>query len=676
MKSVSSYFNKTLLVKNITRFWPLWGGYLFLWLVLIPGQLVNRISYSSTESLWRYVNRIVLEYAIEGGVIIALFAGGLMAMAVFSYLYNSRSACLMHTVPIRREGLFLTSYVSGALFLVGPHAVTAVVTLLVELAAGTVNVGALAVWFLAQSGMALFFYSFGVFCAMFTGNILAMPVFYGILNFLSVIVWGLVSLGLEAFVYGYAGWPVMSDVCTALSPTFYLFGQLDVTMMDQMGRVYALVGWEAIVLYFVIGLVLAAGALLVYQKRHVERAGDVVTAPAVKPVFKFGVAFCMALTLGTGLFGLFYHDLSLWAWLCFAIPAGAVGYFASEMLMQKSFRVFGKWKGWVAFSAALVLAVVVIEFDLTGFERRVPDADRVQEVTLSDINSMPYDNGAWINYTTSDPEEIALILDIHRAAVESKDTAYSYNWEEVPITLYQVSDPEQVEGYTIVCETDSPGTKAVESYYEVSTTSWETVHLTYTLKSGVEMERRWSVPVFSEEEGVGALLKELVNRPGYLEKSYPLAEMEKRGSMSFITFTTYRYQMGRDQVTLSTEESKELYAAVKEDLAAGRLGVRYVLSNEERMNNCYWNDLDIYFLVTDDALDEMADVRPATTPGDEVTTEYNSAVTITLQETATSTLAVLEELGYGDLLLTQAQLQGLQNYENLEWEEKMEDEYY
>ena len=37
----------------------------------------------------------------------------LCAMAVWSYLYNARSVGLMHTLPIRREGLFLTNFLSG-----------------------------------------------------------------------------------------------------------------------------------------------------------------------------------------------------------------------------------------------------------------------------------------------------------------------------------------------------------------------------------------------------------------------------------------------------------------------------------------------------------------------------------------------------------------------------------
>lgn len=45
------------------------------------------------------------------------------AMAVWSYLFNSRSVGLMHTLPISRRGLFLTNFLSGFLMVLIPFVV-------------------------------------------------------------------------------------------------------------------------------------------------------------------------------------------------------------------------------------------------------------------------------------------------------------------------------------------------------------------------------------------------------------------------------------------------------------------------------------------------------------------------------------------------------------------------
>mgnify|MGYP006990310965 CR=1 FL=1 len=53
----------------------------------------------------------------------ALSFGILLAMALFSYLMSSRSCQAIHALPIRREGLLLTNYVSALGFIAVPSLV-------------------------------------------------------------------------------------------------------------------------------------------------------------------------------------------------------------------------------------------------------------------------------------------------------------------------------------------------------------------------------------------------------------------------------------------------------------------------------------------------------------------------------------------------------------------------
>ena len=124
----------------------------------------------------------------------ALF-GLLCAMAVFSYLYASRSVGMLHALPLRREGLFLTNYLSGLLFLLLPNLAVFLLALAAEVFAGTVVFSSLFTWLVVVSLFGLFFYSFAVFCAMFTGHVLALPAFYVVLNGLAAAVLGLQPYG-------------------------------------------------------------------------------------------------------------------------------------------------------------------------------------------------------------------------------------------------------------------------------------------------------------------------------------------------------------------------------------------------------------------------------------------------------------------------------------------------
>ena len=75
----------------------------------------------------------VLSYGVP---VISIVYAILCAMAVWSYLYNARSVGMMHTLPIRREGLFVTNVLSGLTMMAIPYAVTGVLLVLVTLLFG------------------------------------------------------------------------------------------------------------------------------------------------------------------------------------------------------------------------------------------------------------------------------------------------------------------------------------------------------------------------------------------------------------------------------------------------------------------------------------------------------------------------------------------------------------
>lgn len=93
---------------------------------------------------------------------------------------------------------------------------------------------------------------------------------------------------------------------------------------------------------------------MIYRRRQVESAGDVVSVSWVRPIFKYGVALCSGLVIGLGTYLIvgFYGALALWASM---LLWTVIGYFVAEMLLKKTFRVLHAWKGAVA--AALVVVI-------------------------------------------------------------------------------------------------------------------------------------------------------------------------------------------------------------------------------------------------------------------------------------------------------------------------------
>jgi hypothetical protein len=231
IESSKSWFYPTLWKKNMARFWPVWALYGLVWLVALPLNLMTNYRGGGNwggldEGANHFANYTVLEYAGELSVILSVGFAILAAMAVFSSLYQSRSVGMLHALPVKREGLFLTNYLSGLSFLLLPAVAVFGLALLAEAAKGCLNAGALGLWLGCQVCYALFFYSFAVFCAMFTGHILALPAFYAILNGLATGLYVLVSAVLRQFVFGFSGIDGVERAALWLTPVAKLIDKV------------------------------------------------------------------------------------------------------------------------------------------------------------------------------------------------------------------------------------------------------------------------------------------------------------------------------------------------------------------------------------------------------------------------------------------------------------------
>ena len=638
MQFGTSYFNKTLFAKHFARFWPIWGLYGLIWTVCLPLSILagSRSGWMAADARVLPLNYLDTTGWFSAATLLAAVFGLLAAMAVFSYLYSARSVSLFHALPLRREGLFLTSYLAGLGFLILPNLAVFLLALAAEAACGAVVFSSLFTWLVVSSLLGLFFYSFAVFCAMFTGHILALPAFYVVLNGLAAGLAVLFGQMAHEFLFGFDGAAWLSGIATWLSPILCLSACHVVipTVMDAAGTGRAdyasayFTGLGYVALYALVGVVLAALGLAVYRRRQLETAGDVVSVSWVRPVFKYGVAFCAAVALGETLYSLFSALLPRGAWglLLMLLLWGAAGYFVAEMLLRKKFWVFrGSWKGCVVLLCCLTAAMCLMEFDVTGFERRVPDPARVQSVSLDAGSTAPYDDANGQGLLLDGPEDIAAVTELHRAivarkaAIEGAEADYTY--------------------------------EQLDSGLEVETSGQAWVQLRYTLTDGSVVTRSYRIPLTQEAlddpDTPAARLDALLNAPGQAEKAYFGAMAEGDYLISAVVTQPHYDEEGAyyyDEKPVDSAGLEELWSAVQADLADGSLGRRYLLENQARLENCYVNDLILTFRRAGQA---------ARADGSDT-----YSVTVTLQTTGARTLAALEQYGFDlDSLLTQAQAQ-------------------
>ena len=622
MRSVTSYFNRELLRGALQRTWPLWAAYTLIWLLLLPVTLFIRLSDRHIVYSRPTLSYELLSTGLPSGAMMAAVFGIFFAMAMFAYLTNSRATNGMHAMPIRREGLFLTHYLAGLFCQVVTLLVSFALAALVTAAFGVFDGYAVGMGLLLCVLLVLFFYSFGVLCMVCVGQILAGAVFYGILNFMFVGMEVLLRSFAGNFLYGYDG--RSSAFSTApLSPPVEIASSLSVSYVydgiDPIGvRVFHLGTFAA---YAAAGLVLAALALLLYRKRRSEMTGNTVAIGWLRPVFKYGVALCSAFSLGQ-LLSYFVFELTdstytagaLIGTIACMIFAGLIGYYAAEMLLKKSFRVFKtSWKGALATSAVLILIGLSFPLDLTGYQSRVPEQSDIVSATV-DL----YGGNVSGSFNLSGQESIALLRDAHCAVITDKARQTEYNRRYVPFN-----------GDTC------------------------TLRITYELADGTELFRSYDLStdeaLLSDPSSPESALTKLANcteitRARVLGGWVPdhLEELRITGGYLNCSYYSDGKYSHSQEAELNAAQANSAFTALMQDCDAGSIESADLFAAEE--DDCeYYLSLELWYF---DPSDSEARASATKHTGEEL---YNGSFYLRVTPDMVSTLRALRGLNLIEL---------------------------
>ena len=423
MPSKTSYFNRTLFKKNLSRFMPLWAGYFVVCFVTFSLFLLSIINSNY------YDYTFILESARIGGVILPMIICVITAICMWGYLYNPRSANFYASLPIKREGLFLVNYLSGLTGITLVHTAIFLINLLLAAFSGNAEITHLLQWFLIITLNTVFFYSFASFCAMLTGNGTVLAAVYGILNFAAVVlelIFRYVLVG--CFVYGFANGFLRTDYLRLgfLSPVVKMISDVQVQYVYNSYYVIesaAITGWATLLAYAAVGLVFAAAALVLFKRRKMESASDVIAIRALRPVFKYCLASGCAVVLGSLMYAIFFAGniqgfggiyRSSAAMTVFLLIGAFIGYYAAEMMLQKSVKVIKSGaRGFLVMASAIIVICLALVFDVTGVGRKLPEPGRVEKVYLT------YNYGD--TATLTEQENIDAVIDLHKLIYDSRN---------------------------------------------------------------------------------------------------------------------------------------------------------------------------------------------------------------------------------------------------------------
>lgn len=410
MLRATSFFDPTLGRKGIKRTMPLWITHLIIWVMAMPVMLTNLVGndYQNIPSAID-VSEYVYMTVFIGGTLMACFFCAVIAGVLNNYLMNARSTSFYHALPVERSTIFSTNLIVTLGVTLIPAALVGLMTWLVELSIGISGGGIYILkWWGIYALMCVFFTGFALLCIHVTGHVAAAPIIYLILNFTAVAVETVVRYIPTMFYYGVSA--VSGLTWTCLSPIVHIYTycqpQMDYEWVGEEHMATRLFfenagyyGWLALA-----GVVMIGAAWLLYRMRHSEHAGEFIAIRPLRPVFKYAVTLGFTLILSIALYAISYmvrygsdDPSALWFTVCMLV-AGGIGYFGSEMLLRKSFRV---WKiglpGFAVCALLILLGGATLQFDFFGIESYIPDQSKVESLRIRptyldyDLNILPTD---------------------------------------------------------------------------------------------------------------------------------------------------------------------------------------------------------------------------------------------------------------------------------------------
>ncbi|MBO4880932.1 MAG: hypothetical protein J5555_04555 [Firmicutes bacterium] len=405
MTSRASLLNFTLIKENFKRFWPIMAGGLAFWLICGPIALM----ISRSNGGYDYsVMKSVLTHLNPAPIMLNILLPVALAVACFSYLQKSNSAGVMHAMPFSRASLFVSNYVSGLVLAILPAAVITVFLLLmrggVEIPtwdwSPTYVTGTRILRFLLEEFTVVsFVYSIAVFAAVISGLGVIHALTAVALNFICPAVFLLMMGYMDIYEYGFTAGSLFEEFAMRMNPYMQILGGDGLSFTE-------------VIVYLIVAAVIALLAFLLYRARYLEKAGESYVFRAAKYI----IGFLMVL-FASSLTGFIFHsEIGPAAY----ILGFVVGYIVSMMIINKSTKIFTKDCLLSGLIYALVIAAIVcvFRFDAIGYQKRVPDASRVESV---EFWSSTVDLGMDGKYDTiEDPVNIEHVTNFHREIVSDK----------------------------------------------------------------------------------------------------------------------------------------------------------------------------------------------------------------------------------------------------------------
>ncbi|MFT5872505.1 MAG: ABC-2 type transport system permease protein [Clostridium sp.] len=428
MKYKMLFFNKGVLKNDLKRF--SWIGILYSLFLLFafPLQILMSRRYATKDKI------ISTQYMFDFNDILIfsmLIVPVITAMFLFRYIQNKNSIDMLHSLPIKRVSLYDNHVFFGIMTLIIPVIVTTIISCILK---NTLNLNdsslhftynQIFVWSGTTILMSVFIFLLCVLIGILTGLSTAQGLLTYIFLFLPAGLGILIVDNLNLFLFGF---DFSNNIFVDISPFERMISNKPLRIAE-------------ILIYIFSSIFIYALGRFSYVKRDLEAATNAVAFKTLQPIFKYGVTFCTTL-IGGLVFTDGQEGLS-WAILGYII-GGLIGYYIAEMIIKKSIKIFKNIKGYLIYAGIFSIILLCVNFDITGFEKRIPDITKIKSICFS-TGAFPQNNNSekYIYYEKENLEKIKIL---HNKIVDNKKNIKNSSSMSIGFSIkYNLKNGKQIE---------------------------------------------------------------------------------------------------------------------------------------------------------------------------------------------------------------------------------------
>ncbi len=484
---------------------------------------------------------------------LTIIVGVVCALSGYAYLHSRKQLDTYHSMPVKREALFMSRYVSGFLMFLVPVIMHTLICMLLGVANGAISVHGVvnAIGFLGvQILFFLLLYSITIIAVCLTGNMIISILGCCVLAGYSSIITYVGHFLYNKFFHTYLG--ASSEQALAFSPIgmiLKLHWYAEEYHEKNSGFSYRCILPYSLVILLVIVVFTLVGVWL-YKMRSTEAAGKPIAFSITEPFIKAIVV--IPVSIYSGLLIQEFANSNSFGWFIFGI---IFGFLVIALVMEIIFRLdikcaFYHWKQLIFNGSCLILIVVVFKYDVLGYNTYVPSEKELSGCAVS-INGLmnidleeraPKYGYKYISALDYRFEHMNVIDNPSAMALARRAAADNLQYTEY----------DYYEGIE-----DSPEFQEIQEKEK----GYREIAFQYTKKNGKKVCRQYVIDI-SDEETLG-LLAEVFMDSDYKLGAFPILTNGWKKEYSYVDCDSNDFS---GSVKLSAERQAKLFEVYQSEL--------------------------------------------------------------------------------------------------------------